>query len=174
MADIRLTPTSYVVMGLLDRLGPSTPYGLKQAVALGVGNFWMFPHTQLYTEPERLAKAGMLHEEREKGGRRRKVYSLTPEGRRALDAWRAEPTSEYTELRDPGLLKVFFESDVEPIAEMQLEAHERKLAEYEALRNRETGQEPMGMRLSLRAGIGHEKEWIRFWKLAAEGKLDEI
>ena len=52
----RLTPTSYIVLGLLAWMGESTPYRLKQVVARSVGNFWTLQHAQLSTEPERLAR----------------------------------------------------------------------------------------------------------------------
>ena len=69
---MQLTPTSYIVLGLLEAAdGEATPYDLKQAVAASVGNFWSIPHSQLYAEPERLARAGYLTEERETHGRRR-------------------------------------------------------------------------------------------------------
>ena len=55
MQEIRLTPTSYIVLGLLELAGESTPYALKQLVAGSVGYFWTLQHAQLYTEPERLA-----------------------------------------------------------------------------------------------------------------------
>jgi PadR family transcriptional regulator AphA len=166
--SIRLTPTSYVVLGLVDRMGASTPYDLKRAVAAGLGNFWSFPHTQLYTEPERLAQAGLLKERREESGRRRKVYSLTAAGRRELEAWRGEPTAELTELRDIGLLKLYLGADPRAMAAVQLEAHRRKLAEYEELKKHDTGAEPRGPWQSLDAGIGHAREWIRFWSRLAE------
>ena len=167
--SVRLTPTSYVVLGLLDQLGPSTPYDLKRAVAAGLGNFWSFPHTQLYTEPERLAEAGLLAERREESGRRRKEYSLTAAGRRELEAWRGEPTAELPELRDVAMLKVFLGADPRPIAAMQLEAHRQKLAEYEELKAADTGDGPRGAWHTLDAGIGHEREWIRFWSRVAGG-----
>ena len=81
MQEIRLTPTSYIVLGLLELAGESTPYGLKQLVAGSVGHFWTLQHAQLYSEPERLAKAGHVTERRERGGRRRRLYSLTHEKR---------------------------------------------------------------------------------------------
>ena len=165
---VRLTPTSYVVLGLLERMGPATPYDLKGAVAEGLGRFWSFPHTQLYSEPERLAGGELLKERREESGRRRKEYSLTAAGRRALEAWRAEPTAELTELRDIGLLKVFLGADPRPIAEMRLESHRQRLAEYEELKRTDPGAEPRGVWHALDAGIGHEREWIRFWSRLAE------
>src|SRR3954447_9251935 len=96
-SEIRLTPTSYVILGLVRELGEATPYALKQAVGLSIGNFWSIPHAQLYTEPERLVGAGLLEGDVETSGRRRKTYRLTDAGREALDAWLAEPPTEFTE-----------------------------------------------------------------------------
>jgi PadR family transcriptional regulator, regulatory protein AphA len=170
VSSITLTPTSYVVLGLLELTGPATPYDLKRASAASVGHLWSVPHTQLYSEPARLAAAGYLDEEREDGGRRRKVYSLTRSGRRALDEWRATTTEEMTELRDPGLLKLFFGAPPRALAAVQLAAHERQLAEYEDLHAGEGAQMPEGMRLALEAGIGHEQEWVRYWRRLARRK----
>ena len=58
MPEIKLTPTSYVVLGLVAQAGEATPYDLKRKVAQSVGFVWSFPHAQLYTEPERLTRAG--------------------------------------------------------------------------------------------------------------------
>ena len=115
MADDRqpsLTPTSYIVLGLLELYGEGTPYDLKARAAASIGNFWSVPHSALYAEPERLAEAGYLVERREAFGRRRKLYYLTDQGRQALEAWREAPTEGLPELRDPGLLKLFFGADV--------------------------------------------------------------
>src|SRR6185503_10516140 len=49
----QLSPTSYLVLGLLAREGPSTPYDLKRHVAATLGHFWSFPHALLYAEPPR-------------------------------------------------------------------------------------------------------------------------
>ena len=53
---------SYVVLGLVARDGPSTPYALKAAVARGVAHFWPFRHSQIHAETERLARLGLLAE----------------------------------------------------------------------------------------------------------------
>jgi DNA-binding PadR family transcriptional regulator len=164
LQDLRLTPTSYIVLGLLDLCGEATPYELKQAVAVSLGNFWSLQHAQLYSEPERLTGGGYVKERREQGGRRRRRYSLTAKGRRALQEWRDAPTDELSELRDPGLLKLFFGADPARLAEVQLEAHRRKLAEYEALMKHAGDEGPRGPWLTLESGIGHEREWVRFWE----------
>ena len=165
--EIRLTPTSYIVLGLLEAADEATPYDLKQMVAVSLGNFWSLQHAQLYTEPERLAGAGYLEERREQGGRRRRHYRVTENGREALRSWLAEPTAELTELRDLALLKVFFGANPEAMAAAQVPAHEAKLAEYEELR--ETAEEglPEGPRISLEAGIEAERIWVDFWSRLA-------
>jgi len=127
-----LTPVSYVVLGLVARDGPSTPYALKTAVGRGVAHFWPFPHSQIYAETGRLAGLGLLAEEREHTGRRRRSYRITGEGRAALAAWLAEPTDEPPQFRSLGLLKLFFSQHAEPedvaeLARIQVALHRQYL-----------------------------------------------
>ena len=85
MKNATLPPSSYVVLGLLAVYGPMTPYDLKKSIYGSVGYFWSFPRAQLYVEPERLKELGLLTEEREPEGRRRRTYSITEEGRAAFE-----------------------------------------------------------------------------------------
>jgi PadR family transcriptional regulator, regulatory protein AphA len=131
-----LTPVSYVVLGLIARDGPSTPYALKTAVGRGIAHFWPFPHSQIYAETGRLARLGLLAEEREHTGRRRRSYRITPAGRAALATWLAEPAEELPQLRSLGLLKLFFgqhagPGDVAELATAQVELH-RQVVELTA------------------------------------------
>jgi len=167
--DIRLTPTSFVVLGLLEAAGEATPYDLKQTVAASIGNFWPIQHSQLYSEPARLARGGFADVEREETGRRRRTYRITDRGREALAAWRADVHPEPTELRDLGLLKLFLGADPAPLAAGQVKTHRAKLEEYEAMRAGVPEGVPPGMVIALEAGIAHEREWVRFWEeLASE------
>jgi DNA-binding PadR family transcriptional regulator len=166
--DIRLTPTSYIVLGLINATGRATSYDLKRVHDQGVGGFWSLNHAQLYAEPERLAGAGYLSVERERGGRRRKLYELTDRGKEALESWLASPTEDFTELRDPCLLQLFFGAEPGPLAETQRAIHAERLAEYERL-HATAGLWPAGPRLVLESGIGHEREWLRFWEGLIEG-----
>jgi PadR family transcriptional regulator, regulatory protein AphA len=161
VAEQRLTDTSYAVLGLLDQWGPATPYQLKQVAQVSIFHFWSIPHTQIYTECARLAKAGLLTESREAGGRRRRIFELSSPGREALEQWRRDLDTDLYELRDPGLLKLFCGADPKPLAKAQLERHERRLATYEGMLG--DGEMPAGMRLALESGIGHEREYVRFW-----------
>jgi PadR family transcriptional regulator AphA len=163
MSSVRLTPTSYVLLGLVEACQPATPYEIKQVAQLSVVNFWSLPHTQLYSECARLAEEGLLDEQREDSGRRRRVYRLTKKGLKALDEWRADTQAELYEVRDLGILKLFFGADPKELAPGQLEAYEAKLTELEKLHS-DIPDMPEGMRLALEAGIGHAKEYVRFWK----------
>jgi PadR family transcriptional regulator AphA len=168
MQEVRLTPPSYIVLGLLSWTGEATPYRLKQLVAGSVGFFWSLQHAQLYTEPERLARGGYVSERREEGGRRRKLYQLTDKGRKALAEWRAEPTAHLSEVRDLGLLKLFFGADPSELAEVQLAAHRAELAEYERIRDGLAEDVPDGPRLALELGIRQSRTWIEFWEELAD------
>src|ERR1700681_1573985 len=107
MSSPRLTETSYIVLGLIEQIGPATPYDLKRVAQLSTVNFWSVPHTQLYTECARLAEAGLLSERQEQTGRRRRTYTLTSRGRQELERWRSEPSGELEQVRDPATLKLF-------------------------------------------------------------------
>lgn len=167
-----LTPTSYVVLGLLALLGPSTPYEMEQWAVASLGNFWAVPRSQLYSEPARLAEAGLAEEDREETGRRRRRFTLTPDGRTALQAWLARPEGASTEIRDLGLLRLFFGSaaaspdDVAASARAQAQAHRDKLAAYERLRG--GGPDPH-VAATLRLGMTYERAAVAFWDEVAAG-----
>jgi PadR family transcriptional regulator AphA len=161
--EIELTPTSHIVLGLLSMSGEATPYDLKQMASRTVGEFWTLPHSQLYSEPARLARAGYLTEQQEPHGRRRKLYTLTDHGRQALDDWLGTFAPEPYMLRDPALLKLFFGADRHQLAEVQLQTHRQKLDQYETIREQLTDAAPIGPRLALELGIRHERETVDFW-----------
>lgn len=165
-----LSPSSYVVLGLLRQRGPSTPYDLKQAIASSIGYFWDFPHSQLYVEPGRLADAGLLVEEREADGRRRRIFSVTDRGVEALEAWLGDANASPAEIRDPGLLKLFFSgsarpSEVKALADVQVREHRKRLEDYEALDTRLADQAGLDhQRRTLRMGLLFERAAMAFWE----------
>src|SRR2546422_1923324 len=108
MSNDKLSPTSYVVLGVVAFLGRATPYDMKRLVGMSIGYFWTFPHSQLYAEPARLVEMGLLEEQREEGGRRRRTYSITDAGMEELKDWLADPETPPIEMRDTGTLKLFF------------------------------------------------------------------
>jgi DNA-binding PadR family transcriptional regulator len=183
MSTERLTPTSYLVLGLLAREGPSTPYALERQVAATLGNFWSFPHTLLYSEPSRLEALGLVTETRESEGRRRRMFAITPAGLQALEAWLERPASVPTELRDRGLLQLFFmdlatEEARLRLAQRQLAIHRSKLSAYETdarLERRGAASAP-GLKTvehwrgaTLPMGLLYEEAAVEFWEGVASG-----
>jgi DNA-binding PadR family transcriptional regulator len=155
-----------MVLGFLRAAGPSTPYDLKRMHAISVGHFWSIPHSQLYAEPERLAKAGLVSEEREQEGRRRRRFTITPAGDAALDAWLDDPESPAPDLRDVSLIKLFFGADAPALAERQVAAHEQMLATYEELHATLSlaPDSPRGPVQTLEIGIAHERALVEYWR----------
>jgi len=130
---IKLTSTSYALLALLDRFGELTSYEIKDALETSVENFWPVPHTTAYQEPARLASGGYLAARQEKGGRRRRRYSLTDAGREALRAWADDPVAATPQLRDEMLLKIFAGADPEPLITERLKWNKQKVEELEGL-----------------------------------------
>ncbi|HET9290967.1 MAG TPA: PadR family transcriptional regulator, partial [Actinomycetes bacterium] len=132
----------------------------------------------IYAETERLARLGLLAEEREQTGRRRRSYRITGAGRDALGAWLAEPTDEPPQFRSLGLLKLFFSQHAEPghvleLARAQLALHRQFLADTAGIieRLQARGDRPGQLAVAeimaegFRAMAG---EWERVERAAAE------
>ena len=169
-----LTPTSFIVLGFVSLFGEVTPYQLKRLVSGSVGYFWSFPHSQLYAEPERLARLGHLEERREEGGRRRKRYTLTTRGREALGDWVSSPTANRTEIRDMASLQLFFGADPSRLAQVELDKTQALLEELEGRREAAASVGPPGPLLSLNYGITLMRAALAFWsELATREAADD-
>jgi DNA-binding PadR family transcriptional regulator len=104
-----LPTTSYAILGLLTRQ-PMSRYDLAQLVQRTIAHFWTIAKSQVYRELDRLEKLGYVHgiEVRQKSLPDKRVYTLTPAGERAFDAWLQVPNAERTHFRSAYLVKVFF------------------------------------------------------------------
>jgi len=173
MAADSLTPTGRVVLGMLA-LGSNTGYDIKQMVDKATRHFWAVSYGQLYPELRRLEQHGLIRGRPEPtGGRSRKVYELTDAGTRALRAWLGANEEPLYEVRDEGLLKLFF-SEAQPEVRIEIlraihERMERKLAQLEAL-GTPTKSGP-GMTLSL--GIAITKAYLKWCDEAARHLVKE-
>lgn len=167
MGDLRLSPTSYVVLGVIALRGPTTSYELGRYVATSTEYFWPVQHAQLYREPKRLAAGGLLDVEVEDEGRRRQFFTLTVAGRAALDAWLDDPVDDLVELRDAGLVKLQFSPLMQPesraaLVEQQLALRTSRLAEFQEMAGRydDVSREVP----TLAMGIALEEAAIAFWR----------
>jgi PadR family transcriptional regulator, regulatory protein AphA len=170
----RLSHTSYLVLGLIGGMGAATPYELKQTVGTSLGYFWSFPHSQLYSEPDRLVGLGLLAVDQEAGGRRRKRYSITDAGREVLRAWLRDPEAGRAEVREPGLLKLFFgaladEADVTRLARARVRIYQEELRRYEEIEQSVAGEPSLSYPYAtLRLGIAWVRACLTFWQDIAE------
>jgi DNA-binding PadR family transcriptional regulator len=168
-----LSLTGRVICGMIT-LGRRTGYDIKQFVDRSARHFMAASYGQLYPELKRLQQAGLVAGRASpSGGRSRTVYELTPAGRDALLEWLASDADQLYELRDEGMLKLFF-SDSLPeqriaIVRALRERNERKLAELRAIEPH-AAKGPEGPRLTLELGIGMA-EWIINWCEATERRL---
>lgn len=162
-----LTPTGRVILGMLA-LGKDTGYDIKQLVDKATRHFWAASYGQIYPELRRLESRGLIRGRSEPtGGRARTVYALTQAGTDALDEWLSSDQEPLWELRDEGMLKLFF-SDALPerrIANVRAmrERMERKLAQLRALE----APAEAGPLLTLDLGIAITERYIE-WCEATE------
>ncbi|MET8874211.1 PadR family transcriptional regulator [Nocardia sp. NPDC004604] len=170
-------PQDHIVLGLIARHGPLTPYELKARLEESVDYFWPVPHAQLYRIPVRLAERGLLDEEAEQGGRRRRLFHLTDKGRAELRRWLADPRNPPAETRDPAQLKLFFADlgapdDVVALANGQAAEHRRLLELYRSLQadiDLADQVRAVSRARIIRLGILHEQAYVEFWEdLAAD------
>jgi DNA-binding PadR family transcriptional regulator len=106
-----LTPTARVILGML-KLGAPTGYEIKKAIDGSTRFFWTASFGQIYPELKRLQKEGLVRSKQEPRGKvKRTFYELTPKGEQALREWLTDGENTIFEIRDEGLLRLFF-SDV--------------------------------------------------------------
>jgi DNA-binding PadR family transcriptional regulator len=164
---MELSPTAYVVLGML-RNQPRSGYEIKQVVDQSTRFFWAASYGQIYPELRKLAKAGLVEGTSEpRGGRKRTVYKLTTAGRKELRRWLAEEPT-VLELRDEGLLKLFF-AGVSPeraagIIDAKRRLHETKLSRLRELERQveDASERDPFPYLVLRHGIALS-EWTVSW-----------
>lgn len=159
----QLSPTAPVILGFLS-WRPMSGYDIKAIVDRSTRFFWAASYGQIYPELKRLADAGLIAgAEDPQGGRRRTVYSLTAAGEQRLRDWLGEGLETF-EMRDEGLLKLFF-SAAEPAAApaaiaAKRDLHREKLDQLRAIEA--TGRPEGYASMALRYGIGMQ-EWAIAW-----------
>ena len=142
------TAVTWAVLGLVA-MEPRSGYDVKRIIDRSVRHFWAASYGQIYPELRRLEEAAWIDgDDAPRGGRSRRVYRITPEGRAALQAW-LHGHETRIELRDESLLRLFF-ADTLP--------HENAL---ELLRGRREGYRGMLAYLrSLDDGQGKDPPFV--------------
>lgn len=106
MSTRPLTTTSYAILGVLATRAWSA-YDLTGYMRTSaVRNCWPRTESRLYAEPKNLVAHGLAEASKEYTGRRRRtVYRITDEGRRALAGWLGERATRWS-TEDEALLKI--------------------------------------------------------------------
>jgi PadR family transcriptional regulator, regulatory protein AphA len=174
-----LTATGQVILGMIA-LGRQTGYDIKALVDKTTRYFWAASYGQIYPELRRLEDRGLVRGRSEPtGGRARTVYELTEAGQAALQGWLASGVEPLYELRDEGMLKLFFSDSLpeQRIANIRAmrERQERKLAQLRALEPHAAEgageQRASGPYLTLQLGIASTECFIE-WCATTERRLD--
>jgi PadR family transcriptional regulator AphA len=165
---VRLRPPDYVVLGMV-RLGAQSGYDIKKLVHDSIRFFWTISEAQIYPSLERLERAALVRGRSAPQGRRRRPnFDNTPQGEAALRRWLTSAEAMPFELRDIGLVKLFFadaldRADALGLLQAVMErSHERVAAlnriEPEAKRYKAAGiRHPA---LTLRLGVAFHKAII--------------
>jgi PadR family transcriptional regulator, regulatory protein AphA len=171
---MELSATAYVILGMVSR-EPRSGYEIKAVVDNTTRFFWAASYGQIYPELKRLSKAGLVEGvDASTGDRKRTRYAITADGEGELKNWLRQPP-ETVEMREEGLLKLFFAGALEPeeavetlraMRAMRLELTER----LRAMEPEKTEMEDPFPLMVLRAGIEFNT-WFADWCERMEAQL---
>jgi PadR family transcriptional regulator, regulatory protein AphA len=176
MSAMELSPTAYVILGMVSR-EPRSGYEIKALVDNSTRFFWAASYGQIYPELKRLSQAGLIEGvDAPTGERKRTVYAIAEAGRTALEDWLRQPPDTY-EMRDEGLLKLFF-ADALPREEAVEILHSMRrhraglLDRLRAIEPKALEKEDPYPLMVLRGGIEYN-EWFAEWCERMESQLLE-
>jgi DNA-binding PadR family transcriptional regulator len=169
-----LSATAYVILGMLHR-EPMSGYEIKALVDNSTRFFWAASYGQIYPELKRLSEAGLVKgADSPTGGRKRTVYAITADGEEELVAWLRQ-SPETFEMRDEGLLKLFFAAALPPEQAVEIvramrhhrEAVNARLRELEPEKDEDKARYPL---VVLRCGIEFT-DWFVDWCRRVEEQI---
>ncbi|HET7054690.1 MAG TPA: PadR family transcriptional regulator [Solirubrobacterales bacterium] len=171
---MELSSTAYVILGMVSR-EPRSGYEIKSVVDNTTRFFWAASYGQIYPELKRLSEAGLVEGiDAPRGDRKRTVYAITADGKGELEEWLRRPP-ETAEMREEGLLKLFFAGVLKPAEAVETLRSMRRmrLDLVQRLRDLEPEkaetQDPYPL-MVLRAGIEFN-EWFADWCERMEAQL---
>jgi len=140
VTDTELPATAYAILGMLCFEQELSGYDAKKWADASLRHFYWAPAaSHVYRELPRLETLGYVVA---RGAapddlRNKRVYRITPEGRAAVTAWVAEPTSEPMVLKHPAALRVWLghlvdAGQVRATVEQHLVGARARLAEIDA------------------------------------------
>jgi PadR family transcriptional regulator AphA len=148
----------YVVLGTL-RLGAKSGYEVRRWIERSANFFWTISPAHVYPALQWLEAEGYIKgRDSPSGGRARRTFKITAAGERALREWLRSPADLTFELRDRGLLKLFFADVLDP---------DEAIAHVRAMRLRATDGLAEFERDIEPASVAEERSGIRFPHITA-------
>lgn len=161
MPKAPLTSFEHVLLGMISTQ-PASGYDLKRRFATSPMGVYQPSSGALYPALERLERRGLLHSEPVRpaaGGRTRRVYRLTPDGREAHLGWVREPVRPETVAQDLGmhLLRFVMMADVLPPDEVLgfLASLRSALASFVAGLEQTSADPNLGASVAARLAVEH-------------------
>jgi len=159
-----LPVTTWAILGMLT-FGARSGYDLSKMVEQSIGHFFSPAKSQIYSELRRLVSLGFADVEHINQTVRpnKRLYTITPEGRRRLREWLETSEVEPDSMRSPFLLKMFFGALIsrEVLISQVKQAHEQAQLELKVLEDIETeisgNPEYFYPNLVLRFGLAHNR-----------------
>ena len=148
--------TKFVILGLLS-IEPLSGYDIKKFIDRSISHFWSESNGQLYPTLNKLLNEKLIALDRieQKGKKVSHLYSITDQGRSALESWLAEKTKGKSTHRDEDLLKLFFGKNASPEVCLELLQYRQKRVEAKLEEYREIQEE-----IKKYASSSHYRFWL--------------
>jgi PadR family transcriptional regulator, regulatory protein AphA len=158
---MKLSATGRVILGVLA-VEPRSGYDIKSLTDKSTRFFWAASYGQIYPELKRLSERGLVKgSDESQGGRKRTVWHITSAGRKAFARWLSDREQTH-ELRDEGLLKLFFageagKEELEAVLREKRAAHAAALEELRAIEPLARSAERFGPHQVLGYGLAYNE-----------------
>lgn len=161
--------------------GAKSGYDLSKMVTKSIGHFFSPAKSQIYSELRRLVGLGFADVEHVNQTVRpnKRLYSITPEGRRELKTWLETSEVEPESIKSPFLLKMFFGALIsrEVLISQVKQAHEQAQEELQALEavQAQIKDQPEFLypNLVLRFGLAHNRASVS-WTAQVLEELEQL
>jgi DNA-binding PadR family transcriptional regulator len=150
-----LSSSAYMALAMVGG-GATTGYAIKQGLERVATFFWTASYGQIYPDLRKLEAAGLIiGRDQASGGRLRREYRLTAEGKEAVHRWLAEPAEPAVWMRHEGIMRLMLvdwedhELVLKNIAELRHSSVERmeSISELEPPLERGRRLQELGMRI---------------------------
>lgn len=165
----------FALLGLLVR-NPLHGYDLKIELERALGGHWEINFGQIYTTLARMERDRLVEVAAEgQDGRGKKTYQITPDGRKELAAWLAEPVEKPRQLRDEFFIKLIIgrlagEHDASRVIDRQRQAYLQQMRALSALAK--AADDPM-VSLLIEGAILHLQADLR-WLDACQERMESL